>query len=79
MDKVTLSGALSSCGENARECVVVGPRNYTNHKCCVLIGSDLTSSEDYQVIIGNTNVTLSRVMSDDDYKAFLTAFDPSCD
>lgn len=59
-------GNLTSCRGSMN--VVIGPGNVADHNHCVLIGSDLKTSEDYQLIIGNRKIQTSRLMTEPEFK-----------
>jgi len=47
--------------------VVIGLGSTCEHNNCVIIGSDLKSARDYQLIIGNAEVRVSRQMTAMEY------------
>lgn len=65
---------VSELGPNAKDCVVIGTNNYSDHEKCVLIGHGLKSTDHNQLIIGNSKVTTSREMTDDEFKEIRAVF-----
>jgi len=50
--------------------IAIGPNIKINNKNCILIGSDLKSEHDYQLIIGNTEVKVTRELTDNEFNDF---------
>jgi len=54
--------------------VLIGPYIDCMHDECVVIGSNLKTTHDRQLLIGNQEITTSRTMTDDEFKRLYTLF-----
>lgn len=54
--------------------VVIGLGSDSMYRNCVVIGVNIASTEDNQLIIGNDTVTASRNITDDEFNTILNAF-----
>jgi len=55
--------------------VVIGVDNECKHNHCVLIGTNLKTTEDYQLLIGNKKIQTSRVLTVAEYKEIKSSLD----
>jgi len=47
--------------------VIIGDGSTCTHNNCVLIGTNIISTEDYEIVVGNEKVSVSRKMTENEF------------
>lgn len=58
-----------------RNNVIIGGSKVPNCNHCVLIGANLTPTEDYSIIVGSSKVNISRKMTNEEFETIVNTFE----